>query len=70
MIFDLRRTFYGPAFVRILSPFYSESFIGDGVISHRRAYSIQEIRFIIQYANLPYRVSSFTPVGMLVESIQ
>ncbi|HHX0887809.1 TPA: class I SAM-dependent methyltransferase [Pseudomonas aeruginosa] len=69
LIFDLRRTFYGPAFVKLLSPFYSKSFINDGVISHRRAYSIQEMRFLIELADLPYRVTPFTPVGMLVESI-
>ncbi|MDB5984485.1 MAG: Methyltransferase type 11 [Pseudomonas sp.] len=70
LIFDLRRTLYGSAFVKLLSPFYSKSFINDGVVSHRRAYSIQEMEFIIQRAGLPYRVSPFTPVGMLVESTQ
>ena len=69
IIFDLRRTFYGPALVQSLSPFYSSSFISDGVASHRRAYSIQEMEFIIRIADLPYKVTPFTPVGMLVESI-
>lgn len=69
IIFDLRRTVYGPLFVKLLSPFYSKSFINDGIISHRRAYSIQEMKFLIKISGLPYRVEPFTPVGMIVESI-
>ena len=69
IIFDLRRTFYGPTLVQFLSPFYSRNFISDGIASHRRAYSIQEMKFIINIADLPYKVTPFTPVGMLVESI-
>jgi ubiquinone/menaquinone biosynthesis C-methylase UbiE len=69
IIFDLRRTFYGPLMMKLLSPFYSSFFISDGIASHRRAYSIQEMKFIIKSANLPYKISHYTPVGMLLESI-
>lgn len=69
IIFDLRRTLYGPIFVKMLSPFYSQNFINDGIASHRRAYSIEEMRFLLKVSDLPYRASPFTPVGMLLESI-
>ncbi|MDP3795458.1 MAG: class I SAM-dependent methyltransferase [bacterium] len=70
VIFDLRRTVYGSTFVKLLTPFYSKSFISDGIASHRRAYSISEMKYLIQAAGLPYIVKPFTPVGMIVESIQ
>jgi ubiquinone/menaquinone biosynthesis C-methylase UbiE len=69
LVFDLRRTFYGPLLMKLLSPFYSRNFISDGIISHRRAYNIQEMRYIIESSNLPYKISRLTPVGMLLESI-
>lgn len=68
VVFDLRRTWYGPVFVKLLTPFFSKSFISDGVISHRRAYSFKEMEYLILSASLPYKVRRFTPVGMILES--
>lgn len=67
-VFDLRRTFYGVAMMSLIAPFYPKEFIADGIISHRRAYSIREIQFIIDELNLPLIVGKFLPVGMLIES--
>ena len=67
VVFDLRRTAYGFLFVRLFAPFYSREFIHDGVVSHRRAYSLTEMRELIQEADVPIRVRRFLPVGMLLE---
>ncbi|WP_435634689.1 class I SAM-dependent methyltransferase [Pseudomonas solani] len=68
IVFDLRRTWYGPIFVKLISPFFSKSFISDGVASHRRSYSIEEVEYLIQTTGVPFRVKRFTPVGMILES--
>ncbi len=67
-IFDLRRTLYGPWFVRLWSPWMSRDFIHDGVASHRRAYTVAELRFLLQdLAGLPVKVRPLLPVGLVVE---
>lgn len=68
MLFDIRRTWYGSSFVAAFTPFFSHEFINDGIISHRRAYSVKEIQFLIDQADLPLRARNFLPVGMLIES--
>lgn len=68
-LFDLRRTSYGVAMMGLIAPFYSREFILDGIVSHRRAYSINEMRFLIKKTELSLAVRKFLPVGMLVESL-
>lgn len=65
--FDLRRTIFGFVLVLFVAPFYSKEFIRDGIKSHRRAYSIAEVNFILQSAQLPLKADRFLPVGMLIE---
>lgn len=67
--FDLRRTLYGPSFVRLWAPLMSREFIHDGVASHRRAYNVAELRFLlVETAGLAVRVRPFLPVGLVVEA--
>ena len=68
-LFDLRRTSYGVAMMGLIAPFYSREFIRDGITSHRRAYSMNEMRFLIEKLDLSLAVRRFLPVGMLVESL-
>jgi SAM-dependent methyltransferase len=67
-LFDLRRTGYGWIMMALIAPFYSREFIRDGMISHRRAYSLDEMRFLIGDIGVPLAARRFLPVGMLVES--
>jgi SAM-dependent methyltransferase len=66
--FDLRRTAYGFALVQLFRPLYSRAFIHDGRVSHRRAYSIPEMRFLVEAAGISARVRRFLPVGMLIST--
>ena len=68
-IFDLRRTLYGVAMVGLIAPAFSREFVRDAIRSHRRAYHIREMRFLIEQAGLPLRVREFFSYGMLIESI-
>lgn len=66
-IFDIRRTFYGFIFVSLFRPLFSKEFIHDGIVSHRRAYKVKEIDFILKERQIPMKVKKFLPLGMLVE---
>ncbi|MFT3801291.1 MAG: class I SAM-dependent methyltransferase [Burkholderiaceae bacterium] len=68
-IFDLRRTVYGVAMVGLIAPGYSLDFLHDAVVSHRRAYSLQEMRFLIDQVGLPLRVDKFLSFGMMIDSL-
>lgn len=66
--FDLRRTWLGPWFVRLWRPLTSAEFVHDGVASHRRAYSIAELEFLLrERAGLPVTLRAFTPFGLIIE---
>lgn len=66
--FDLRRTWLGPWFVRLWRPLMSAEFVHDGVASHRRAYSLAELDFLLRRrAGLPVSLRRFTPFGLIVE---
>ena len=67
-IFDLRRTVYGVAMVGLIAPAFSREFVTDAIRSHRRAYHIREMRFLIEQAGLPLTVRPFFSYGMLIES--
>ncbi|WKB50717.1 methyltransferase domain-containing protein [Eleftheria terrae] len=67
-IFDIRRTIQGLLFLAAISPFYSREFISDGFTSYRRAYSPEEMRFLISELALPLQVKRFLPIGMLIET--
>jgi len=67
-IFDLRRTVYGVAMVGLIAPGYSFDFFRDAVVSHRRAYSLQEMQFLIDQVDLPLHARKFLSFGMMIDS--
>ena len=67
-LFDLRRTVYGVAMVGLIAAAYSRVFVRDAITSHRRAYHVREMRFLINELGLPLLVREFLSFGMLVES--
>ncbi|MET1077117.1 MAG: class I SAM-dependent methyltransferase [Pseudomonas sp.] len=66
-VFDLRQTRYGSLWMRLIAPFFSAEFIHDGLVSHRRALSVEQVRGLLREHALPYRLQTFTPLGMLLE---
>nr|WP_322721283.1 methyltransferase domain-containing protein [Nostoc sp. ChiQUE02]MDZ8234390.1 methyltransferase domain-containing protein [Nostoc sp. ChiQUE02] len=66
--FDLRRTPYGFVLIHLFSPFFSSEFIHDGKVSHRRAYSEAEMRFLVKEAGINAVVKPFSPVGLIIET--
>jgi hypothetical protein len=68
-IFDLRRTFYGAAMLQMWRPFFSPEFIHDGVVSHRRAYSLAELRYLVREAGIDAEVQPFLPAGARIETL-
>lgn len=64
--FDLRRTYLGFLLVKLLRPFASADFIHDASLSHRRAYRIEELRYLMSNAGLGVHVDKLTQLGLSI----
>lgn len=67
-LFDLRRTVHGVAMVGLIAPGYSRDFVHDAIVSHRRAYRLDEMRFLVDESRRPLSVAKFLSYGMMIES--
>lgn len=69
-LFDIRRTPYGVAAMNLLRPFFSQSFIHDAIVSHRRAFSVKEAHWLAGNASTKLNVCKLTPFGMVIHTPQ
>lgn len=67
LFYDLRRTVYGFITAQLDRLLFSDDFVHDAVASHRRAYSIKEIQFLVKEAGVNAAVTRFNH-GVIIES--
>lgn len=66
--FDLRRTYFGFLLVRLLRPIASWEFIHDASLSHRRAYRVEELRYLCAQAGLDLTIGKLSPIGLMLRT--
>lgn len=67
LFYDLRRTVYGFITAQLDRLLFSDDFVHDAVASHRRAYSIKEMQFLVKEAGVNAAVTRFNH-GVVIES--
>ncbi len=67
LFYDLRRTVYGFITAQLDRLLFSDDFVHDAVASHRRAYSIKEMQFLVEEAGVNAAVTRFNH-GVIIES--
>lgn len=63
-VFDVRRTPFGWLLMHMFRPMACREFIHDAALSHRRAYSTEELELLAAMAGVDARVESRIGVGM------
>ena len=64
--FDIKRSPLGFLFVQLLRPFFGQELIHDGLISYRRAYTLLEMAFLLEQADVGGIIAPFLPVGLSI----
>jgi ubiquinone/menaquinone biosynthesis C-methylase UbiE len=67
-VFDLHRTPLGYVFIQLLRPFYCEELIHDGLISYRRAFTRDEMSYLVRRSEIPASIDPFLSIGYSITS--